>query len=108
MSVHEAAPHPQFISSNRHVMQGYVDVLQTGWNPSARTLTGASKVVGGETCKLVIATNGHRPVSCSAPGAKAEIRMDGEQKARGIAVLSLDQAGNGTVAWSVLFSGEAL
>ena len=33
MSVHEVAKHPQFISSNRHVMQGYVDVLEYRLGP---------------------------------------------------------------------------
>lgn len=102
MSVHEAAKNPQFISSNRHVMQGYVDVLKTDWDRAAKRLSGASKVVGGETYKLVIATNGRKPVSCSAPGARAEIAMvNGEAGA--IAVLSIDRAENATVDWSVSF-----
>jgi hypothetical protein len=102
MSVHEEADHPQFISSNRHVMQGYVDVLKTGWDPATRTLSGTSKVVGGETYKLVIATNGLSPVGCSAEGAKAEVKMNAPEAA-GIAVLSIDKADNGSVDWSVSF-----
>jgi hypothetical protein len=102
MSVHEVTDHPQFISSNRHVMQGYVDVLKTAWNPSTRTLSGTSKVVGGETYKLVIATNGLSPVGCSAEGAKAEIKMNPPETA-GIGVLSIDKADNGSVDWSVSF-----
>ena len=82
MSVHEVTKHPQFISSNRHVMQGYVDVLKTDWNPATRKLTGTSKVVGGETYKLVIATNGRKPASCFAQGAKAEIQGDQQRGGR--------------------------
>ena len=102
MSVHEVAKHPQFISSNRHVMQGYVDVLKTGWNPASRTLTGTSKVVGGDAYKLVIATNGRQPAACFAQGAKAEIKVT-NQEAGGIAVLNLDAKENATVDWSVSF-----
>ena len=102
MSVHEVAKHPQFISSNRHVMQGYVDVLKTGWNPASRTLTGTSKVVGGDPYKLVIATNGRQPAACFAQGAKAEIKVT-NQEAGGIAVLNLDAKENATVDWSVSF-----
>ena len=40
MSVHEVTKHPQFISSNRHVMQGYVDVLKAEWSPATRKLSG--------------------------------------------------------------------
>ena len=102
MSVHEVTKHPQFISSNRHVMQGYVDVLTTGWNPATRKLAGTSKVVGGETYKLVIAANGRKPVSCSAQGARAEIQMINHES-DGIALLSIDKTENGTVDWSVSF-----
>jgi len=101
MSVHEAAKHPQFISTNRHVMQGYVDVVKTGWNPAGRKLTGTSKVVGGETYRVVIATNGHKPASCSAEGAKAEIQVMHEVD--GVAALSIAKAENGTVDWAVSF-----
>ena len=102
MSVHEVTDHPQFISSNRHVMQGYMDVLKTAWDPATRTLSGTSKVVGGETYKLVIATNGLKPARCSAQGAKAEVTLNAPASA-GIAVLSLERADNGTVDWSVTF-----
>jgi hypothetical protein len=102
MSVHEVTDHPQFISSNRHVMQGYVDVLKTAWDPATRTLSGSSKVVGGETYKLVIATNGLKPAACAAQGAKAEVKLN-EPASAGIAVLSIDQAANGTVDWTVTF-----
>ena len=102
MSVHEVTDHPQFISSNRHVMQGYVDVLKSAWDPATRTLSGTSKVVGGETYKLVIATNGLQPAGCSAQGAKAEVKLNSPETA-GIAVLSIDRTDNGTVDWSVTF-----
>jgi hypothetical protein len=102
MSVHEVQKHPQFISSNRHVMQGYVDVLKTAWHPATRTLSGTSKVVGGETYKLVIATNGRKPVGCAVQGAKAEVKLNAPES-DSIAVLSIDRADNGTVDWSVSF-----
>ena len=102
MSVHEVTKHPQFISSNRHVLQGYVDVLKTDWRPATRTLTGTSKVVGGETYKLVLATNGRRPAACSAPGATAQIQVTSTE-AGGLAVLSIDKTENGTVDWTVSF-----
>jgi hypothetical protein len=102
MSVHEVTDHPQFISSNRHVMQGYVDVLKTAWDPATRTLSGTSKVVGGEIYQLVIATNGLKPGGCTAQGAKVEVMMKAPET-DGIAVLSIAQADNGTVDWIVTF-----
>jgi hypothetical protein len=79
-----------------------VDVLKTAWDPATRTLSGSSKVVGGETYKLVIATNGLKPAACAAQGAKAEVKLN-EPASAGIAVLSIDQAANGTVDWTVTF-----
>jgi hypothetical protein len=102
MAVHEVADHPQFISTNRHIMQGYVDVLKTEWDPTAQKLTGASKVVGGETYKLVIAMNGYKSLSCGVLDAKAEIQQSGND-ADGIAVLSIDRPENGITEWSVTF-----
>jgi hypothetical protein len=102
MSVHEVTDHPQFISSNRHVMQGYVDVLKTDWDPASRRLSGTSKVVGGETYKLTIATNGQTPVSCVAQGAQAKVQVAGEGTV-GLTILSIDKPDNGAVDWSVSF-----
>ena len=100
MSVHEVTTHPQFISTNRHIMQGYVDVLKTEWHPFRGKLTGTSKIVGGETYKLVIATNGRKPGSCSVKGAKAEIKVINNE-ADGTAVLRIDSAENAIVDWSL-------
>jgi hypothetical protein len=83
-------------------MQGYVDVLKTAWDPATRTLSGTSKVVGGEIYQLVIATNGLKPGGCTAQGAKVEVMMKAPET-DGIAVLSIAQADNGTVDWIVTF-----
>jgi hypothetical protein len=58
--------------------------------------------VGGETYKLVIATNGRQPAACSAPGATAAIQVTSSQ-AGGLAVLSLDVKENVTLDWTVSF-----
>lgn len=104
MSVHEVVDHPQFISTNRHLMQGYVDLFRTDWSPSRRELTGISKVVGGETYKVIIATNGFKPESCTASSASAKIELT--DKTNGLAVLSIDRSINGMAAWSIVFAKE--
>ncbi len=102
MSAHEVTKHPEVLSSDRHVMQGYVDVLKTDWNPNARKLTGTSKVVGGETYKRVIATNGCKPTSGFAEGAQAETNVT-DLEAGSIAVLSIDEKENATLDGPVSF-----
>ena len=100
MSVHEAEKNPQIISSNRHIMQGYTDVSSIKWDASGKVLSGTSRVVGGETYKLVIATNGYRPVSCKTENAKGETTKGADAN---LIVLAIDKTENGTVKWSVVF-----
>jgi hypothetical protein len=102
MSVHEAASHPQFLSTNRHIMQGYVDMVKCEWNAKKNSLEGVSKVVGGEPYKVVIAANGWRHKEDSAQGgAKSAIRVLDE--ANGLLELSLEQEKNADVEWMVGF-----
>jgi hypothetical protein len=102
MSVHAVEPNPQFLSTSRHVMQGYVDLARRpAWDGGARTLSGASRVVGGETYKVVIAASGHRARGGSADGAAARIRTVDE--ASGLLELSLDAEGSGVIGWRVSF-----
>ncbi|MCX6877936.1 MAG: hypothetical protein NTW21_29595 [Verrucomicrobia bacterium] len=58
--------------------------------------------MGGETYQLVIATNGLKPAGCTAPGAKAEVKVISPE-AGGIAALDLEAKENATVDWSVSF-----
>lgn len=72
LSIHEAEPHPQFLSTNRHLMQGYVDLARLPqWDEQKRELSGASRVVGGETYRIVLALNGWRP-RAQNPGKETE------------------------------------
>jgi hypothetical protein len=101
ISIHEAEGNPQFISTNRHIMQGLVDM--TGlpvWNSSAGILTGKSKVVGGETYKVVIALNGYHPISAKGKNAKVKIVVSDKS---GLAVLSVNADTNQEVEWSIAF-----
>jgi hypothetical protein len=102
MSVHEALDHPQFISTNRHIMQGYIDLPRTEWDDAGRRLSGTSLVVGGETYKVIIATNGYRPRIATARHASAQVRkLNGNPE---LAELSIDRAEKGPVEWSITFS----
>jgi hypothetical protein len=101
MSVHEVENNPQFISTNRHVMQGYVDMPRCEWDGNKRELRGTSKVVGGETYKVIIALSGWKPKAANATGAKSIIRVIDEKT--GLAELSLDRPQNGDTDWTITF-----
>ncbi len=101
MSVHEVESHPQFLSTNRHIMQGYVDLPRCEWDGNKRELRGTSKVVGGETYKVIIALNGWKPKAADAMGTKSKIRVIDEKT--GLAELSLDRGQNGDTDWTISF-----
>jgi hypothetical protein len=54
LAVKPVANHPQLISTSRHITQGIVDVLDEKWHSSSKTLTGRSKIVGGDAYELRI------------------------------------------------------
>jgi hypothetical protein len=118
MSVRAAEDHPQPLSTNRHLMQGMVDLLDCRWDPGSKVLGGISAVAGGETYKIVIAANGYRAraaavdetisrsIERSTVGsvkrpASASVRtLPGEPA---LFELTIDRADAGQVAWTVTF-----
>jgi hypothetical protein len=102
LSIHEVEPNPQFISSNRHLMQGYLDMAKAPvWNAKKRVLAGASKVVGGETYEIVLALNGYHPARATVRNASA--RVEAIRENAGLASLKLDTAESAIVEWQITF-----
>jgi hypothetical protein len=54
LAVRPVANHPLLISTSRHITQGIVDVLDEKWDASSKTLSGRSKIVGGDPYELRI------------------------------------------------------
>ena len=60
LSVHAVESNPQWISTDRHVLQGYVDLVKKPqWNASKKTLSGTSSVIGGQPYRITLALNGY-------------------------------------------------
>ncbi len=68
LSVHRALPTPQFLSSDRHITQGAVELNQLAWDASCKTLTGRVMAVGGFPLTLRFRT----PAGFTFEAAKAE------------------------------------
>lgn len=100
MSIHRKQNVPQFISTNRHIMQGYLDMKTCGWNNQKNELAGESEMVGGEPYIIVIATNGKQPVSCRVEGGKASFQAIGQD---GVIKLSLSCKQSGKHKWNIKF-----
>jgi hypothetical protein len=101
MSVHAKLDHPQFISTNRHVMQGYVDLKDVQWDAKKRILSGVSKVVQNDPYTIVIATNGSTQKAVKVSSGKAGISK--AQEDQGILYLTIANQRNSDVRWSVSF-----
>jgi hypothetical protein len=102
MSVREALGRPQLLSTDRHIMQGYLDVIRTEWKPGNMTLTGVSSVVGDDPYVITLAPNGYRPVeaTCKDKNTKATMSIGKD----GLARVTLLRPENGEVEWSITFT----
>jgi hypothetical protein len=105
LAIHEVEPHPQFISANRHLMQGYLDMVKVPvWNPQKRTLSGASQVVAGEIYEIVLANNGFVPRNSTAKNGQCRIEpVPGNTN---LSRLKLDAPESGVMAWTVTFDEQ--
>jgi hypothetical protein len=101
LSVHEVESHPQFISTDRHILQGYVDMVKLPvWNVAQKTLSGSSQVIGGETYEIVIALNGSHAVKATAKNAA--IRIEPYPGDDNLALLKIDAPKDATVDWNLV------
>ncbi|MBN1387585.1 MAG: hypothetical protein JW965_04015 [Bacteroidales bacterium] len=74
LAVHRKLNHPQFISTNRHIMQGYVDLAEKpSWNNEKMVLTGVSSLIADETYSLIIALNGYKVKNIHSDDCKVYI-----------------------------------
>ncbi len=101
LSVHAVASNPQWISTDRHLMQGYVDLVgKPVWDAENRSLSGTSAVVGGEPYRVTIALNGYNALSCKVEGADGRIDKRDEAELADI-VIEANQDMN--AKWTVMF-----
>ena len=98
ISVRKAVDHPQVISTNRHVLQGWMELKDVTWDAASKSLSGIASVIGGEPFEIVVATNGAKAVKLSAKGAKAELKP---HPADGLHRLVLSTAKNADVSWTL-------
>ena len=96
--------HPQVIATDRHLMQGYLDLRDVKWNHENHTLSGFSRIVGKDPCRVVLAPNQHRAfkVECRNPDVEAKLvpRKDG------LVEFILSGAENAEAEWSVHFDAR--
>ena len=103
ISIHEVQKHPQFISTNRHIMQGYLDLEDVKWDESASELSGTAKVNGSEPFKIIVAGNGFKPEKTisNSKGVKVNVLPSGFPE---IYELEINSSVNQSVDWRISFS----
>ena len=85
--------HPQVVGSNRHLTQGAVDLVSVRWDARTATLSGTSRVVGGETYRLRLF------VPKEYHALSPDLILQDE-----FAELALSSPGNVEVEWAVRFA----
>jgi hypothetical protein len=78
MSVRAVENHPQVLSTDRHLLQGYVELSDIEWETSTKTLKGKASLVEKEAMTIVIATNGFKFQHVSAENAASSVIPDGD------------------------------
>lgn len=102
IAVHEVEDHPQFLSTNRHIMQGYQDLENIQWKGSANLFSGVASVIAGEPFKILIADNGY--VALKAWSDDPQIRVNlVKNNATGIEELEIFSSVSGKVNWQLRF-----
>jgi hypothetical protein len=98
ISVRTVLDHPQVLSTNRHILQGWVDLNDICWDPEARTLSGTASVIGGEPFQIVVANNGGEPLKFDADEGQTDIEL---HQVDGLSRLILSTAVNTDVTWKL-------
>lgn len=96
---------PQYISTSRHLMQGYIDMKDCSWSARDNSLRGTADILAGEANTIVIAANGHNPLRASASQCRAELL--GIEGHPGLFKLILTPEQDGDTAWCVEFEPVA-
>jgi len=99
ISVRKVLGHPQVLSTNRHLLQGWVELKDVRWDPDTRTLGGTASVIGGEPFQIVVAANGAKARRLEASEGEAELAA---HPVAGLSRLILSAAVNTEVRWTLV------
>lgn len=104
IAVRPRVNHPQVISTSRHVTQGIVDLQEERWQPGSRTLTGRSRVVGGDPHELrIVGGNGVESVAVSRSDERAGVAARLKSADGRLCRVTIESSTSREVSWSVKF-----
>ena len=100
ISLRKAQLYPQVISTNRHVLQGWVEMTDGRWDTETRTLSGTASVIGGEPFKIVVANNGTKVLKSDAQSGRSELK---HHPITGLSCLTLSATANTDIKWMLKY-----
>jgi hypothetical protein len=100
-AVHKAASVPQLLSTNRHILQGWMELKELQWNHAKKTLSGKAAVVGGEPFKIVIAANKRKLLQVKSNGAT--IKWENHPQSDDLKIITIGSTNTQEVEWSAVF-----
>jgi len=100
ISLRKVKGNPQVISTDRHLLQGWVDLNDISWDPKNKQLSGKAKTIAGEPFKITIAGNGCKAISAETKGALVELRPYKEGDLSEVIITSKT---NKNVVWKVKY-----
>jgi hypothetical protein len=103
LSVRAVAGRPQILSTDRHLLQGYVELADVVWDEAAQTLRGKANLVADEAMKITVAPNSYRFIDASAP-----CTVTTRQSGKGLLELVLAGAKGGWTEWEMSFAKPAV
>jgi hypothetical protein len=98
LSVRAVKQEPQVLATDRHLLQGYIELSDIKWNASAKELKGVADLVLGEPIKITLACNGKKVIRASAPHTTATLTQNGD-----LAELTLHSDAAKAAKWTVVF-----
>lgn len=101
MSLHSKKDVPQFISTNRHLMQGYLDLKDCQWEAKGKSLVGVSNIVEDDPYEVVIANNGFRVSKVTVSDKKAHVKFS--DIGDGLIKLIIHSNQSQQIQWSVKY-----
>ena len=98
-SVRKVLNEPQLVSTNRHLLQGWMDTKDITYR--SNKLTGKSAVVGGEPFKMVIALNGKKIKSVTTKEGTATVKS--HPAGENLKIIELNSIETKDVDWLIQF-----
>jgi len=117
LAVRPLQDHPFLLSTNRHVTQGMVDVLEEKWaggKDGGNKLSGRSLVVANDPYELRIVDRGFGfewpiyQMAVSAADEAAAVKIERVSQEGGLARVRITSPTNREVAWTVTFSSRSV